>query len=176
MKIAIVIGHGPKIDKGAVGKDGATELDWNRDLARRIVNRLSGRVAAVVINREVERQPPVAAVNRTEAFLAVELHCNAYNGKASGTEMIHHPGSARGKRLATLLQKAAVGVLSLPDRGVKGPQAGGRGAAFLSKTDMPAVIVETMFIDNPSDLQRANERKDQLAQAYADALVAFALA
>lgn len=172
--IAIAIGHGPKIDLGATSADGkVTERDWNADLASRIAAHLSGRADARIIHRVTERVQPVAQVNATNAVCAIELHCNAYNGVASGTEMIHHPGSKEGIRLARLLQSAAVGVLALPDRGVKGPQAGGRGSAFLANTRMPAVIVETGFIDNPRDLSVMTTRKNALALAYAEALMSF---
>jgi len=84
--------------------------------------------------------------------------------------MIYWPSSTKGKALATRLQSAAVGVLKLNDRGIKPPQ-NGRGAALLRKTNMPAVIVESFFIDNDGDLARGNLKKDALAAAYADALL-----
>lgn len=173
-RIAIVVGHGPVRDKGAVNaRYNVNELQWNADLALRIQDALSGRATVSVISRRVEGVPPVGDVNAFEPDATVELHLNAYNGLASGTEMIYYPGSLRGKTLALLLQNAAVRVLSLPDRGVKPPQAGGRGAAFLRGTHAPAVIVESFFIDNDSDLVLGNLRKQHLALAYADALHAF---
>lgn len=171
--IALVIGHGPKIDKGAGNKDGTTELAWNTDLALRIGCHLKDKAIVKLVNRVVERLQPVEQTNATGADVAIELHCNSFNGIASGTEMIHHPHSSAGRRLAVLLQEAAVNVLKLPNRGVKPPQGGGRGMRWLAGTIMPAVIVETMFIDNDADLKRANEKKEELAEAYAKALLAF---
>lgn len=172
-KVAIVIGHGPNIDRGAVSADGATtELDWNRDLASRINDRLSGRVEGIIVHRTIERLQPVLETNATQADAAIELHLNSTPG-ASGTEMIIFEGSTQGRRLGQLLLDGAVRALGLPDRGVKGPQGGGRGERWLKGTRMPAVIVESFFIDTPRDLDRGNERKDELAQAYADAIVAF---
>lgn len=171
-KVALVIGHGPKVDLGAVNKAAReTELNWNTDLAQRIKDRLSGRAEGVIVKRTTERLQPVMETNATKADAAVELHLNAFNGSASGTEMI--AVSKRGRELATLLQAAAVRVLGLPDRGVKGPQGGGRGQRWLNGTSMPAVIVESFFIDNDKDLARANAKKDDLAQGYADAIVSF---
>jgi N-acetylmuramoyl-L-alanine amidase len=172
-RIAIVVGHGPK-DPGAVNvKVKESELRWNTDLAEKISAAIGPKAAVSVIFRRVEGVPPVDAVNATGADVTVELHLNAYNGIASGTEMIYYPGSLKGKTLALLLQRAAVTTLNLPDRGVKGPQAGGRGTAFLRGTRAPAALVESFFIDNDTDLQRGNERKDALAVAYADALLKF---
>lgn len=175
-RVAIVIGHGPRIDEGAENKDGTTELDWNQDLAHRILRDItepSIRLHGVVVHRVTEKLQPVTETNETRADMAIELHLNSTPG-ASGTEMIHYPGSARGMKLASLLQAAAVRVLGLPNRGIKTPQGGGRGLRWLKNTNMPAVIVESFFIDNDGDLSVGNEKKDELAKAYADALVEFA--
>lgn len=166
MKIALVIGHGPSIDRGAENHDGTTELEWNRDLVRRIQSHLSS-VESVIVHRVKERHSPVEEINATKADLAIEFHCNASDGKATGTEMIYL--SRAGKRLAEALQKEAVQALHLPDRGVKTPWSG-RGERFLRYTTMPAVIAESFFIDNSDDLRVANERKEELALAYARAI------
>lgn len=171
--IAIVIGHGPRIDKGATNPDGTTELEWNTELAAMMKEAIGERAKAVIVHRVTERLQPVAETNATGADAAVELHLNSFNGKASGTEMIHAERSVRGKALAQALQSAAVGALQLPDRGIKGPQGGGRGRRWLEGTRMPAVIVESFFVDNSGDLAIANQAKKTLAKAYADALVAF---
>lgn len=172
-RVAIVIGHGPKIDKGAENKNGTNELGWNTDLAARIAAALTSRLEVSIVRRNIERLQPVIETNATGADMAVELHLNSATGNASGTEMIHAVGSKRGKALATLLQQAGVCALGLPDRGVKEPWKG-RGARWLNGTNMPAVIVESFFIDNDSDLATGNRNKAALAGAYADALVKFA--
>jgi len=172
-RLALVIGHGPRIDKGAENKDGTTELAWNTDLANRIKSAIGNAIDCVIVHRVTERQSPVAQVNATAADFTVELHCNASDGRASGTEMICLPTSPRANVLAGLLQRAAVQVLKLKDRGVK-PPWNGRGTGYLKGTRMPAVIVERFFIDNPVDLARANAVKDTLALAYANAFIKFA--
>lgn len=174
--IALSIGHGPVKDLGAVSKDGKTnERDWNRDLVEIMKRKFNhAGIHVHIINRRIEKTPPVNIINATSADLAVEFHLNAYTGEASGTEMIYFTKSIRGRALAAALQSAAVKVLGLPDRGIKEP-VNGRGLQLLRDTDMPCVIAESFFIDNPEDLKRGNERKEALAQAYADALTVFAL-
>lgn len=173
-RIAIVIGHGPLRDKGAENAASkVTELDWNRDLATRIVKAIAGRSPVSIIHRKVEGHPPVEEVNTGMFGCCVELHLNANGGKASGTEMIYWLTSRRGKVLAALLLDAAVATLGLPNRGIKGPQGGGRGSAFLRGTNCPAVIVESFFIDNDGDLATGTAKRDALAKAYADALIKF---
>lgn len=176
--VCICVGHGPRVDKGAqsLNDPPITELDWNRDLAERIYSVMRGNplLKVIVVHRRVEKVPPYTTVNELGASFCVELHCNAFDGSASGTEMIHYPHSIRGKRLGTILQARVVGALGLPNRGVKVPWKG-RGMMFLEKTRCPAVICETMFIDNPRDLATATINKDELSQAYAGGLIAYAM-
>lgn len=170
--IAVCIGHGPIIDAGAENEDGTTELDWNTDLAKRIRDHMGFRAKIIIVHRVIERLQPVKETNETLADIAVELHLNSYDGSASGTEMIHHPRSANGKRLAEILCRRAVGVLGLPNRGARPPFAG-RGMRWLRGTGMPAVIVESFFIDRDEDLERGNSRKEQLAEAYCNAFLEY---
>jgi len=170
MKICLCAGHGPEIDRGAENRDGTTELDWNRDLVNRILFYLKDKLDVVVIHRVKERLSPVPEINASLADIAIEFHCNCSDGSASGTEMIYI--SKRGRVLAELLQKAAVDCLRLPDRGVKLPFAG-RGNYFLAHTNMPAVIAESFFIDHDQDLEVANSRKEELAMAYARAVLDY---
>lgn len=170
-KIAIAIGHGPFQDPGAVSRDKqTTELAWNTQLALMIKEAISHRAEVFIVKRVIERVPQAAQVNQTNADIAVDLHLNdSETNTASGTEMLYWPTAKEGKRLAEALQEAAVNVLNLPDRGVK-PRT---DLSFLMKTKMPAVIIESFFIDNDKDLQRGNSFKHQLASAYAEALVKF---
>lgn len=172
--VAISIGHGPKIDRGAVSEDGkTTELDWNTGLATLIKQEIvtSSSMQVSIVHRTIEGVMPVKETNATNADFAIELHLNAFNTQASGTEMLYHPQSEKGLRLANLLQATAVRTLGLPDRGAKIPPR--KGLAWLAGTKMPAVIVESFFIDNPRDLAIGNLKKIQLAKAYANVLMAF---
>lgn len=177
MKVAISIGHGPAIDRGAENHDGTTEFDWNLDLGNRIKVALTGTaLEAVICGRKVEKSPTDAAhqITATGADFAVELHLNAADTKASGTEMLHATVSARGKELAGHLQREAVAVLGLPNRGVKSLERTERGAAIVWESKPPTVIVESFFIDNDKDLKRGNDEKTNLAQGYARAFLKFA--
>lgn len=171
--VALVIGHGPSIDKGAKNSDRTTELEWNRDLVKRISMGLIGKLTSSIVHRQIERRQPVEETNATNADFAVEFHCNSNGPTSSGTEMIHFPGSTLGKKLASIMLEEVVQILLLPNRGVKPPE-GGRGRAFLARTRMPAVIAESMFINNSNDLRVANSNKDRLAEAYARAFIRFA--
>jgi N-acetylmuramoyl-L-alanine amidase len=170
-RIALVIGHGPVKDTGAGSADGkTTELEWNRKFVPMVESELSKRgVKTWLFHRIIERVPPVANVNGTNAECAIEFHLNSSTPTGTGTEMIHYAASSKGRKLAVALQESAVSVLGLKDRGVK-PPFNGRGNGFLKNTNMPAVIVESFFISNPSDLATGTAKMKQLAEAYAEAL------
>lgn len=79
---------------------------------------------------------------------AIEIHFNAYcSGQGEGIECLHYPGSSKGKFLAARLQDALLRVLPFPSRGLRDRE----DLYFLSATSIPAVIVETLFLDNDRD-------------------------
>lgn len=167
-RIAVVVGHGYGSDRGAYSKDGkVSEYDWNEDLAKRIVSKVPD---AVLVYRDVPYSRLPDKINSLGVSYAIELHCNAFNTRATGTEMLYWHTSPGGLSVAQRLQKAVVDVLGLADRGVKPRTASDRGANILRRTAMPTVIVETMFIDNPHDLRVATNLKEELASSIADAL------
>jgi len=60
--------------------------------------------------------------------------------------------------------------LKLSNRGAKPKAAEDRGGHLLRYTKAPCLIAEPFFIDNNSDLARAQENLDGLAAAYAAAI------
>ena len=74
--------------------------------------------------------------------------------------------------MAEILLNHLVEHLKLPDRGIKPKTSEDRGGYLLRYTNAPCVIAEPFFIDNDSDLARAQEDKDidELAVAYAKAI------
>ncbi len=170
MRVALIVGHSAK-DKGAVNKStGIQEFDYNNDLVGHISNSLMKlHVDHDIIYRDSYSGLP-GKVNSTNADFALEFHCNAFNEKATGTEMLYWHSSLKGKWLAELCQEAAVKCLSLPDRGVKALNGSSRGGTLLRKTSMPTIIVESFFIDNDDDLSVGKSEIKRLAEAYVCAI------
>ena len=165
MKILINPGHGGN-DCGAVG-NGLIE----RDVALFIGNRVETYLQAVGYDARVFQYDGLKAIcneaNNWHADLFVSIHCNAFNGKASGTETIYYEHSTAGKKLANCIQRQIVSSLGTVDRGIK-PKISGDYDAYVTKyTDMPAVLVETAFIDNPNDAKLLVDREDDFARAIA---------
>ncbi len=165
---ALVIGHKQR-SPGAVNEHaGLTEFAFNEELARRIEAQVGG-VEIQRVYRRTYRELP-ADINALGPDFAVSLHCNAFNGQASGTEVLYYHRSQRSKAMAEILQRRLVDCLGLPDRGIRPRSAEDRGGFLLRYTDAPCVISEPFFIDNDADLARAQEDPDALAAACARAI------
>ncbi len=72
--------------------------------------------------------------------------------------------------MAEIVLDHLVEYLKLPNRGVKPRSAEDRGGYLLRYTHAPCVIAEPFFIDNDSDLARAQEDIDGLAAVYANTI------
>ena len=86
------------------------------------------------------------AANSWNADIFVSIHCNAANTKAYGCETYHCTGSTQGKALAECVQPHMTAETERYNRGVKSANF-----AVIKHTNMPAILVETAFIDNYDD-------------------------
>ncbi len=165
---ALVIGH-KKRSPGAVNVNSSiSEFEFNEDLALRIEKKVRTTEVQRIYRRTYRELP--GDINSLDPDFVVSLHCNAFNKKASGTEILYYHKSTRGKRMAEIILRHLVGCLKLPSRGIKPKTAEDRGGYLLRYTNAPCVIAEPFFIDNDNDLERAMNNKDGLAQAYASAI------
>jgi N-acetylmuramoyl-L-alanine amidase len=95
------------------------------------------------------------------ADLFASIHCNAFNGKAQGTETLVYSLESGSVPYAERIQKAIVAELGTKDREVKERP----DLRVLKKTTMPALLVETAFIDNVEDALLLKNRQDDFAKA-----------
>lgn len=174
--VGLIVGHS-STKKGAGNKEkDIYEFDFN-DL---LVSHISPTLIELGYNPITIYRDTYAGlpnkVNEVIPDIAISLHCNAFNTKASGSEVLYYDGSKKGKHLAQLLQTAVVGALGENDRGVKPisyghvGKAGDRGGYLVAKTTMPTVIAEPFFIDNSTSLDNAMGKVSELAEAYASAI------
>ena len=166
MKIFINPGHCIGADSGACGC-GLQEAQ----VAMNIGNRVSKYLLAVGYTTKVFQYDGLAEIvdvsNYWDADLFVSIHCNAFNGYASGTETVFYEGSVKGEKLARLIQNQIVNRLGTVDRGIKDKIAGGYDAYVVKYTNCPACLVETAFIDNPHDAELLRNNEDDFARAIA---------
>ncbi len=165
-KIFLNSGHCPGVDCGAVGC-GLEEADVALKISRRVETYLQAVGYTVKVFYDDYLQSICDDANFWHADLFVSIHCNSFNGIAKGTETIFSEGSVDGERLANCIQRQIVQRLGTVDRGLKTKIAGGYDAYVTKYTNMPAVLVETAFIDNPNDAQLLKEREDDFARAIA---------
>lgn len=173
--VAIVVGHRAG-RRGASDVNGTSEWTWCRGLAEDVVRILGkcGEVDPVLVfrpDRPGGYMEQANALNNLDPDWIVELHFNA--GGGTGTEVLHHPLSTNGQRLATSILRCVVEELELPDRGTKGRRTNDRGNELLTitRTRAPAVIVETHFGDSTMDVERASTRKPGLAHAIVEGVL-----
>ncbi len=99
--------------------------------------------------------------NNIGASLFVSIHCNA--GGSNGTETYCYYNSGEGRKLAQKIQNYIIGSVGTVNRGVKEA-----GFAVIRHTTMPAVLVETAFIDSADDAAKLADGAYQ--QKYAESI------
>jgi len=163
MRIALIIGH-KKSSPGACNRNyGLCEFEFNEKLAHDIASTGKFEDLHIVYRRTYSQLPE--DVNNLEPDVAVSLHCNAFNEKATGSEVLYYHSSVKGKEIAKVFQRNVVRVLGLTDRGIKPKGTEDRGGYILRYTNAPCIIVEPFFIDNDKDLETVRNRYDDFVAA-----------
>lgn len=178
MKICIDPGHGGA-DPGAIGTDPfrLEEKEFNLRLSLLLEEELETRGHWTVMTRRRDRSLSLQAranfANRLGAEFFISIHANgAETPAAEGMEVYHYPGSAAGENAANHVLESMIA--AFPDhrnRGVKEANF-----AVLRLTDMSAILVESEFLTNPTQLQFLADQENQrdLAVAIANGIDALA--
>ena len=92
-------------------------------------------------------------LNKKNYDMVLCLHFNAFNGRASGTEVlcVSEKGAIIGTNFNAYMAK-----LGLKNRGVKKLNSNSRGYSEIFHPQAPAVILEPFFGDNPNDCKLFN--------------------
>lgn len=169
-KIVIDGGHGGE-DPGAVYQ-GRQEKDDNLRLAMAVGQILENRGVDVVYTRtsDVYQTPFEKASIGNEAnadfFLSFHRNSSPRPNQYSGVETLVYDKSGEKLELAENIN-GALGELGYQNLGVKARP----GLVVLRRTKMPAVLIETGFINTDADNQLFDQKFDQTAQAIADAVL-----
>ncbi len=174
MKVFINPGHDLKYDSGAVNPNsGMRECDVAARIGQAVKQYLEAAGCAVKIlqsdnlaNDSAYRDRTVAVcdeANKWPADVFVSIHCNAANSNARGTETYCYTPHSQSGQLARCIQSQIVNSLHTVDRGVKSMS----GLIVIKHTEMPAVLVETAFIDNDDDAVLLANKWDDFARAIA---------
>lgn len=170
-RVVIDAGHGGDTDPGAV-YDGRKEKDDTLRLALAVGQILEDEGVDVVYTRvsDIYDSPYEKAQmgNRAEADYFISLHRNATDNpvKPSGILSLVYEDKGIPARLARSinreLEKTGFADLGVSER---------PGLVVLRRTQMPSVLVETGFIDNPADNRFFDEHFDEIAKAIADGIL-----
>ncbi len=156
-------------DPGACGY-GLRESDVAARIGVMVEERLraAGVETYLLQSDDLYSVPDVA--NGWEADLFVSIHSNAFNGVAKGTETCVYRLGTQGSALGEAVQGRLIAELGTVDRGIKERP----GLCVLRRTDMPAILVETAFIDEITDNAALRDRQEAFAKAIADGILQYA--
>ena len=156
-KIYIDPGHNASgADTGAVGY-GLKEQDVSVQIGVLLRDMLINSGQTVKMSRDSITDTVSSSLNGSLAYryngangwnadIFVSIHCNAANTKAYGCETYYCTGSTQGRALAECVQPHMTAETERYNRGVKSANF-----AVIKHTNMPAILVETAFIDNYDD-------------------------
>ena len=165
-KIFINPGHCVGVEPGACAF-GLLEADISLRISKRVQSYLHAVGYYVKLFYCNSLQQICDDANSFDADLFVSIHCNAFDGNAKGSETLF-AGSNLSRRLAICIQNRLVDKIGTSDRGIKLS-----GDYVLKYTNMPAVLVETAFIDNKDDVKLLIAREDDFARAIACGITDF---
>lgn len=178
-KIAFCAGHGTNT-AGKRTPDGEREWAFNNKVAVAFENELKKYKGVELLRtddrtgmRDVPLSERTGRANAWGANVYISFHHNANTGKWgnwTGVETYYHAGSAQGKRLAQLVNKAVVKAYGLKDRGLKT-----NNLHITRVTKMPSVLVEGGFMDSTVDIKKLRDDKvlENAGRCIAQAVVEY---
>lgn len=169
-KVFLSAGHGGT-DPGAVA-NGLKEKDINLNTLKACREELERHGVTVICSRTKDENDPVTEevkeANASGADIAASFHANA--GGGNGFEAFYYSTSAQGKQLARLAEKH-IKAIGQNSRGIKT----GNHLYFVKNTKMPAILFESFFVDNSTDVKIGNTAAEQrkFGTAYAKAILEY---
>jgi len=164
-RVAISSGHG-KLVRGASGV--LDEVDEARRVVEAVADKLAARGVDVLTFHDdtstTQSQNLDAIVswhNKQDRELDVSVHFNAYveTTKPMGTEVLYVTQAALAGEMSAAIADAG----DFIDRGGKKRT----DLAFLNGTEMPAILIETCFVDSTSDAAFYEDNFDHICEAIA---------
>ncbi|MDX6380366.1 MAG: N-acetylmuramoyl-L-alanine amidase [Rubrobacteraceae bacterium] len=156
--IVVDAAHGGR-DRGHVCSSGLTEADLNLAVAQEIAQILPAREVLLTRSEdeEVSNSDRTYLANSSGAKMIISIHHAAHRTpKAEGTASFYFSRlgyqSHRGRMAATYIQKGVSQALGTLDVGEFG-----RSYDILRETNIPAVLLEPLYMTNPRELELASD-------------------
>lgn len=162
MKFFINPGHGGN-DPGAVSAEGLKESEVCRNIAEMLAEKMkiNGYQFKVYQQRDCLYEVSKES-NNYGADIFISIHCNASaDPNANGTETLYYKNSAKGRKIAEIMQNELIKHLGLRNRGIKGSE----NLHVLKRTNACAILIETAFISNLNEAKFLRENQEKAANA-----------
>jgi len=178
--IVIDAGHGGK-DKGAIALDGTTESEITLQLAKTIRDLNTNENIQIILTRDADifqnAVKTAELANQNHPDLFVSLHCNdganvkSSNGKEltnlkKGIEFFIPPKEKAAEyERSQLLAKYLAASMNTLDEPILGIKTREKGIWILNGVKSPAVLIETGFMTDKSDLKKLKDAAYQKQMA-----------
>lgn len=158
------------------------EKDVSLDITLKLAQILRRNGWKVYLTRETDRDVTwagssntkelnarVEVANRNGVDVFVSIHCNAASSAAQGTST--HTFKRGDRALAQALHPELIAACGRPDRGIQQDRF-----YLLVHSKMPAVLIETAFLSNPTEAKLLSDPqyRQKLAEGIARGLGAYA--
>lgn len=149
------------------------EYEFNRVVALWLKYHLERHGVKTMYSCDIETATDISltarcrTANNANADLFASLHANAFGvgwNDANGWEIFHAKNSSKGEQLAKAIHKESISHLGLRDRGIKT-----NAFTVLTKTKMPAVLIEHGFYTNKEECEKLKDLEFRKKCAIADA-------
>lgn len=176
-KVMIMVGHGTDSagnwDCGTTLKKNGktyTEADLMMPITTSAVKYLRRSGVTVLSDADSKNnknvKTGVAWANKEKVELFISVHCD-WSPAPKGVYPLYYSTSAKGKKLAGLLEKEIKNGMKMSSRGITGR----KDLAELSQTSMPAVILETGSIDDEFEI--FTKKYDEYGKCIAKAVCSY---
>lgn len=155
---------GQMVYEGQINRNIAAEIINQRPETSRIAN-LVPEADDIPRNERIERINKASRVFKKAGFFPIiwELHCNAFNGKASGTEIFTTRGENLSDKIATMWWNKAQGIVGgkYPDYKWRPDSSDGdpdkeKDYDVIKRSIAFGVLIEFYFFDHPESIQMFN--------------------
>lgn len=149
-----------KYDTGAVSggvQEASVAMDYVNEIRSILYARGWSKEKREVIRTRVDDKDPAPVSRRDDIAelyncdIMISIHCNAYNGKATGTEVIFRGEDDRA--FAKKLSSDIANAYGIPDRGAKTEKDSQHPSLAVMEFDK-CWLIELGFIDNPVDREK----------------------
>lgn len=177
-KLYLIAGHHNN-DSGAVAQHEDYKVLESRltiilrDLIHSYFKKFNSQVEVILDDDRDTLQTVINKVNKTitKNDLLVDIHFNAFNGKATGTEVIIPKiSSSIEKELASNICDRLSDIMEIPNRGVKTEDKTARGRIAILKGVGHRILPEICFLDNLKDYRSYRKNEHLVASIIAQAI------